>query len=238
MAIGSAPTRSTSDRPQFPLQPNAQNRSAMRVCDDRRCVHTFVSAPSDVRRLPCLRTDVRNRQKLHARAAHARRPASHPLVPFARGRLRRRLGGRPGRATDADDPSAPGAAARAREALARRRARRPGAAAPAQRSIASRPSSDRPAIADWRRLRWSSDLSVVTLGTGDLRRARAFYEALGWRSRAAPDDDVVFFQTGGSVLSLWDREQLAEDSGVEARQRLGRRDAGAQRRLAARRSTR
>jgi catechol 2,3-dioxygenase-like lactoylglutathione lyase family enzyme len=58
-------------------------------------------------------------------------------------------------------------------------------------------------------------LSVITLGTSDLRRARAFYEALGWRSRAAPDDDVVFFQIGGSVLSLWDRERLAEDSGVE-----------------------
>ena len=57
-------------------------------------------------------------------------------------------------------------------------------------------------------------LSVVTLGTTDLRRARAFYEALGWRSRAAPDDDVVFFQVGGSVFSLWDRELLAEDSGV------------------------
>jgi catechol 2,3-dioxygenase-like lactoylglutathione lyase family enzyme len=57
-------------------------------------------------------------------------------------------------------------------------------------------------------------LSVVTLGTTDLRRARAFYEALGWRSRAAPDDDVVFFQVGGNVLSLWDRERLAEDSGV------------------------
>ena len=57
-------------------------------------------------------------------------------------------------------------------------------------------------------------LSVVTLGTSDLKRARAFYEALGWRSRAAPDDDVVFFQVGGSVLSLWDRERLAEDSGV------------------------
>jgi hypothetical protein len=58
-------------------------------------------------------------------------------------------------------------------------------------------------------------LGVVTLGTSDLRRARAFYEGLGWRSRAAEEDDVVFFQLGGSVLSLWDRERLAEDSGVE-----------------------
>lgn len=58
-------------------------------------------------------------------------------------------------------------------------------------------------------------LGVITLGTSDLRRARAFYEGLGWRSGAAEDDDVVFFQLGGSVLSLWDRERLAEDSGVE-----------------------
>jgi uncharacterized protein len=58
-------------------------------------------------------------------------------------------------------------------------------------------------------------VSLVTLGVADLARARAFYEALGWRSRAAPDADVVFFQTGGLVLSLWDREQLADDSGVE-----------------------
>ncbi len=56
--------------------------------------------------------------------------------------------------------------------------------------------------------------TLVTLGTADLKRARAFYEALGWRSRAGEDDDVVFFQTGNSVLALWDRESLAEDSGV------------------------
>lgn len=58
-------------------------------------------------------------------------------------------------------------------------------------------------------------VTVITLGTSDLKRARVFYEALGWRSRAAEDDDVVFFQIGGSVLSLWDRRHLAEDSGVE-----------------------
>jgi uncharacterized protein len=57
-------------------------------------------------------------------------------------------------------------------------------------------------------------LSVVTLGVADLARARAFYEALGWSSGAGPDDDVVFFQAGGIVVSLWSRERLAEDSGV------------------------
>ena len=58
-------------------------------------------------------------------------------------------------------------------------------------------------------------VSVATLGVTDLARARAFYEALGWRSGAAPADDVVFFQAGGMVVALWDRARLAEDSGVE-----------------------
>lgn len=57
-------------------------------------------------------------------------------------------------------------------------------------------------------------MSVVTLGVADLGRARAFYEAMGWRSAAAPEDDVVFFQAGGMVLALWDRTRLAEDSAV------------------------
>ena len=58
-------------------------------------------------------------------------------------------------------------------------------------------------------------LSLVTLGVSDLGRARAFYEALGWTTRAAPDDDVVFFQAGGMVVALWGRDQLAQDSAVE-----------------------
>ena len=57
-------------------------------------------------------------------------------------------------------------------------------------------------------------LSLVTLGVSDLGRARRFYEALGWKTGAAPDDDVVFFQSRGMILALWGREQLAEDSVV------------------------
>ncbi len=58
-------------------------------------------------------------------------------------------------------------------------------------------------------------LSLVTLGVSDLARARSFYEALGWTTRAEPDDDVVFFQAGGMIVALWDRAKLAEDSAVE-----------------------
>jgi uncharacterized protein len=58
-------------------------------------------------------------------------------------------------------------------------------------------------------------LSVVTLGVRDLARSRAFYEALGWKTGAGPDDDVVFFQAGALIVALWSRESLAEDSAVE-----------------------
>jgi predicted lactoylglutathione lyase len=58
-------------------------------------------------------------------------------------------------------------------------------------------------------------LSLVTLGISDLDRSRKFYEALGWKSGAKEADDVVFFQAGGIVVSLWGRDQLAEDSVVE-----------------------
>ena len=60
-------------------------------------------------------------------------------------------------------------------------------------------------------------VSLITLGVADVARARAFYEALGWTTSAAPDDDVVFFQAGGMVVGLWSREDLATDSGVEDR---------------------
>jgi catechol 2,3-dioxygenase-like lactoylglutathione lyase family enzyme len=58
-------------------------------------------------------------------------------------------------------------------------------------------------------------LSLITLGVADLARARAFYEALGWTSGAQPEDDVVFFQAGGTIVALWGRDQLAEDTVVD-----------------------
>lgn len=58
-------------------------------------------------------------------------------------------------------------------------------------------------------------MSLITLGVSDLARARAFYEALGWKTNAGADDDVVFFQANCMVVALWGREQLAQDSEVE-----------------------
>ena len=47
-------------------------------------------------------------------------------------------------------------------------------------------------------------ISLVTLGVRDLSRARAFYEALGWRGAQQPDGEIAFFQAGGMVFGLWD----------------------------------
>ena len=57
-------------------------------------------------------------------------------------------------------------------------------------------------------------ISLVTLGVRDIERARAFYGALGWTGES-PDGEVVFFQAGGMIVALWDRELLATDSAVE-----------------------
>ncbi len=59
-------------------------------------------------------------------------------------------------------------------------------------------------------------VSLITLGVADTARARAFYEALGW-SGESPDGDVVFFQAGGTIVGLWGRDKLAEDSCVDDR---------------------
>jgi catechol 2,3-dioxygenase-like lactoylglutathione lyase family enzyme len=56
-------------------------------------------------------------------------------------------------------------------------------------------------------------ISLITLGVADAGRARAFYEALGWRGES-PDGDVVFFQSGTMIFALWSRAKLAEDSAV------------------------
>jgi uncharacterized protein len=58
-------------------------------------------------------------------------------------------------------------------------------------------------------------VSVITLGVGELARARGFYEALGWQTTAQADAEVAFFHAGEMVLALWDRGLLAADSAVE-----------------------
>jgi predicted lactoylglutathione lyase len=55
-------------------------------------------------------------------------------------------------------------------------------------------------------------VSLITLGVTDLSRARAFYEALGWQGEEV--EETVFFQAGGLVVVLWDRDKAARDTGL------------------------
>jgi uncharacterized protein len=64
-------------------------------------------------------------------------------------------------------------------------------------------------------------VSLVTIGVRSLASSRAFYEALGWRTEAGPDEDIAFFQAGCMVVGLWDRAKLARDSAVEDRDGWG-----------------
>jgi hypothetical protein len=109
----------------------------------------FGPHPSDS--LPNLRTHVPPHAKVQACAARARCGSCGSLVPVARGRLRGRLGGRPGRALPRS-ASAPSAAAQRVCA----QAPRPAAARAAALHLASQPARCRP--------RWSSRCARHSFG--------------------------------------------------------------------------
>jgi uncharacterized protein len=56
-------------------------------------------------------------------------------------------------------------------------------------------------------------VTLLTLGVSDYGRAKAFYEALGW-SVALDIEETAFFKAGGTILVLWSRDKLAQDSGI------------------------
>jgi uncharacterized protein len=55
-------------------------------------------------------------------------------------------------------------------------------------------------------------VSLVTIGVGDLGRAKRFYERLGWRGQEV--EETVFFQAGTMAVVLWGRAKLAADAGI------------------------
>jgi uncharacterized protein len=58
-----------------------------------------------------------------------------------------------------------------------------------------------------------AQISLITLGVGDVARATAFYERLGFvRSKTASQPSVSFFRAGGVVLALWSREAQRDDA--------------------------
>lgn len=54
-------------------------------------------------------------------------------------------------------------------------------------------------------------ISVITLGVGDLARSRRFYvEGFGW-TPVFENDEIVFYQMNGFVLGTWRETALAAD---------------------------
>lgn len=59
-------------------------------------------------------------------------------------------------------------------------------------------------------------ISMISLGVSDLARAIRFYrDGLGLPKRDGPED-IAFFETRGTWLTLYSREALAEDATVPA----------------------
>lgn len=56
----------------------------------------------------------------------------------------------------------------------------------------------------------------MTLGVSDVGAAVRFYAALGWQpGNDWEEQGVAFFQCLGMAVALWNRDELAKDSGVE-----------------------
>ena len=54
-------------------------------------------------------------------------------------------------------------------------------------------------------------ISIVTLGTADMGRACAFWEAMGLTRKAKQTPGMAFFQLNGLLLGLYPFEKLAAD---------------------------
>ena len=59
-------------------------------------------------------------------------------------------------------------------------------------------------------------LSLITLGTRDHARMRAFYRALGWPVGVDIEGDLTSFLLGGVVLALWPLEKLSAEAAAGA----------------------
>lgn len=56
-------------------------------------------------------------------------------------------------------------------------------------------------------------LTIITLGVADLKTASDFYEAqFGWTRTPASNENIVFYQLNGILLSLYPKTKLAEDA--------------------------
>ncbi len=62
-------------------------------------------------------------------------------------------------------------------------------------------------------------ISIITLGVSDLKKSRAFYDALGWEMASSDEEAkniVAYNMTNGMALALFGRDALAQDAEVDA----------------------
>lgn len=60
-------------------------------------------------------------------------------------------------------------------------------------------------------------ISIVTLGTNDMDRAVAFWEAMGWPRRAKAFTAIAMFQCGPVAFAIYPFDKLADDCGMTDR---------------------
>ncbi len=54
-------------------------------------------------------------------------------------------------------------------------------------------------------------VTMITLGTEDLDRARAFYERLGWKAASEPGEGILFFNVQNSIIGFYPWDKVAEE---------------------------
>ena len=60
-------------------------------------------------------------------------------------------------------------------------------------------------------------LTIVGLGVSNLEMASEFYEnKFGWKKMSSSNENIIFFQLNGILLSLYPREKLAEDAMIDS----------------------
>lgn len=60
-------------------------------------------------------------------------------------------------------------------------------------------------------------MTIISLGVANLDKSTQFYEEIfGWEKAESSNEEITFFQLNGMMLSLYERNKLAQDAGIEA----------------------
>ena len=61
-------------------------------------------------------------------------------------------------------------------------------------------------------------LTIITLGVSDLEKSTRFYETLfGWTKSISSNEHISFFALNGILLSLYEKNELADDATVDSK---------------------